>query len=355
MHDDLAILSPEADTVVRMVTNYDLVKFKTMPTEVQRVERPVYVKSLLDFHNGRLSRKELQMSRADFAAYVEQLFVDTIMNDKMLETGENVTIGLSGGLDSIALCVLFERCKDRIPKFAPVAVTVTGVPEDEPISIQYAKKLCEKFSIQHIVVPREEIERIFHLRRPFGKIIEDMMTNPFAHQAVYCAHHIIRRTLEDVSSHQGIKKIVLGLELEDIMATVLGSLTTGYRLAGLNKRQIGHFTYAYPLGNSAKKEHVLYLMLTAKEFTDQGPSGPILMNAPLSRSLYFVLFDQMQEIWPGIDVHLRTAYNKLAATEKLDFEECSNCGASVVIDSTESPNDLCDVCQILDQMNELTS
>lgn len=138
---------------------------------------------------------------------------------EMIEDGDRIAVGLSGGKDSTAmLCTLAELRRFYPKSFSIVAVTVDmGLPgmDFTPLSA-----LCRELDVPYEIVPTELAEIIFEHRKE---------SNPCA----LCAK-MRRGILHDTAKRLGCNKIALGHHYDDAVVTFLMNL--------MNEGRIGCFS-----------------------------------------------------------------------------------------------------------------
>ena len=163
----------------------------------------------------------------------------------------------------------------------------------------------------------------------------------------------MRRMVEQVATETGTTKIALGLHLEDIAASILRSITTGYLVGFPWKRDFGGFTYVYPLWAFPKKEITLYLKFTANKYSKQG-SAATFDRGTVDRDIYYALADHSNDVWPGFSLHLFEGYSHILSKIKEDtiaFAECENCGGSFALNTSKggasARSVYCAVCEDL--------
>lgn len=84
-----------------------------------------YTKNILWFNDhGICDYKQLNLTKEKFPDYIDNLFVDGILNKNIIQPNQTILLALSGGRDSLALLYLLRRNKDRLPPFTLIGVTV---------------------------------------------------------------------------------------------------------------------------------------------------------------------------------------------------------------------------------------
>ncbi len=127
----------------------------------------------------------------------------------MIEEGDVVGVGLSGGKDSMLL--LRALCLFRA--FAPVSYEVKAITVDmgfEGFDLEKIAGFCEANGVEHIVVPTELGKLIFEERKE---------TNPCS----LCSK-MRRGILNRVCAERGISKLALGHHGDDLIETFLMSM-----------------------------------------------------------------------------------------------------------------------------------
>lgn len=132
----------------------------------------------------------------------------------MIEDGDRVAVGLSGGKDSTALLVALANLRRFYPKkFDLVAISLdpcfNGVQTDyEPL-----QKICDEYGIEYIIKRTELGAIIFEYRKE---------KNPCS----LCAR-MRRGALHDAAKAAGCNKLALGHHLDDAAETFMMNLLNG--------------------------------------------------------------------------------------------------------------------------------
>lgn len=128
---------------------------------------------------------------------------------KMIQDGDRVAVGVSGGKDSVSLLCALANLKRYYPnKFELYAITVSmGFEEMDFSPIQ---KLCDELGVPYYLKETQMKQIIFDERRE---------KNPCA----LCAK-MRRGAIHDVMKELGINKVALGHHFDDAVETFLMSL-----------------------------------------------------------------------------------------------------------------------------------
>lgn len=129
----------------------------------------------------------------------------------MIENGDRVAVGISGGKDSVALLVALVKMK----QFLGIDYEVIGVTLDpgfNGVETDYSPiaKLCEELSVEYIIKRTQIGEVIFDIRKE---------TNPCS----LCAR-MRRGALHDTAKEYNCNKIALGHHSDDAVETFIMNL-----------------------------------------------------------------------------------------------------------------------------------
>lgn len=132
-----------------------------------------------------------------------------VQDYNMIEEGDKIAIGLSGGKDSLALLHLLANLKIFYPKkFEILAITVH--PGFDNFDTKQLEQICNNLNIPYIVYPAHIKEIVFDIRQE---------KNPCS----LCAN-LRRGILNSIAVENGCNKVALGHHSDDVMETLLLSL-----------------------------------------------------------------------------------------------------------------------------------
>lgn len=130
---------------------------------------------------------------------------------KMISCGEKISVGLSGGKDSVALLYTLAKLRDFYPqRFEICAISVDMGFSGSDGLFDSMKRLCEELGVEYYIVKTQIAEIVFEERRE---------KNPCS----LCAK-LRRGALCSESVTHGAKKIALGHHLDDAVETFMMSL-----------------------------------------------------------------------------------------------------------------------------------
>lgn len=130
---------------------------------------------------------------------------------KMINEGDKIAVGVSGGKDSLLLLKALCELKRFYPnKFQIVALTLDMRFNKEAGDFSQIQKMCDEYGVEYIVKPTDLYEIIFEVRKE---------ENPCA----LCAR-MRRGILHDTAKSMGCNKIALGHHLDDAAETFMMNL-----------------------------------------------------------------------------------------------------------------------------------
>ncbi len=127
----------------------------------------------------------------------------------MIEDGDRIAVGVSGGKDSLTLLCALARMRVFLKqKFTLVAITIDMGFEGSDFS--EISRLCEELEVEYHIIPTQIYEIIFNVRRE---------KSPCS----LCAR-MRRGALHDASKELGCNKIALGHHFDDVVETFMLNL-----------------------------------------------------------------------------------------------------------------------------------
>lgn len=160
----------------------------------------------------------------------------------MIEDGDKIAVGLSGGKDSITLLMALKNLQIFYPKkFEIIAVTIN--PGFETFDISFLQSICDDIGVQLIVEESHIKEIVFDIRKE---------SNPCS----LCAN-LRRGILNSVSIRENCTKIALGHSLDDAIETFFlnllynGNMSTFAPISYMDRSKI---TLIRPLVYTEEKE-----------------------------------------------------------------------------------------------------
>lgn len=140
---------------------------------------------------------------------IEKRFSKGVVQYGLIEEGDKILVGLSGGKDSLALLELLAR-RSRIykPRFSVVVahVVMTNIPYES--DIEYLRRFAEELNVPFV-----------HYETSF-----DLSSDTRKSPCFLCSWNR-RKALFTVAKEHGCNKIALGHHMDDILETLLMNMT----------------------------------------------------------------------------------------------------------------------------------
>ena len=129
----------------------------------------------------------------------------------LIETGDKIAIGVSGGKDSLLLLEGLCMVKKYLRlNFSIIAITLDLQFGGAPSDYNYVKNICDDYNIPYIVKLTDIADIIFNVRKE-------------THPCSLCAR-MRRGALHDIAKENGCNKIAFGHHLDDAVETFLMNL-----------------------------------------------------------------------------------------------------------------------------------
>ena len=134
----------------------------------------------------------------------------------MIEAGDRIAVGVSGGKDSLALLVALANLRKFYPKpYEVVAITLEMGYEEMDFSAVQA--LCDSLGVEYIRVPTQIKQIVFDIRKE---------PSPCS----LCAK-LRRGALHEAALAAGCRKVALGHHFDDVVETYMLSLVYEGRIS----------------------------------------------------------------------------------------------------------------------------
>ncbi|MFB6199287.1 MAG: TIGR00269 family protein [Candidatus Nanohaloarchaea archaeon] len=282
-----------------------------------------------------------------FSIDINKKVKSTIRENDMVESGDTIAVGLSGGKDSaVLLQQLVEIFGDR-PDIEIVAVAVhEGIDPYRNESISAAEELCEDLGVKLEVGRYEDY---YDLR------MENVVDELEKSNCTYCG--ILRRDLlNKLSREVDADKIAIGHNLDDeaqaiMMNHIKGDTKRMARISG--KDIVDHEKFVErikPLKDCLEKEIALYSKLHDLGVIDKCPHVEEGSLRPMVKSFLNKLESEMPGtkfsiVSEGREISELLRKHKEFESDENRLRECERCGEPC-------SSDLCRKCQLLEEAEE---
>jgi len=277
-----------------------------------------------------------------FIESIQKKVLKDIRKYKLLEKGDKVLIGLSGGKDSVMLMDILNSLRKR-HIIDLVAVTIDeGIFGYRDDGVEIAARNAEKLGVKHIVVTFKEY---------FGKTLDDIITKNTKdgrrNACTYCG--VFRRWLFNrIAREEGATKIATGHNLDDetqsiVMNYLEGNVQNLTRIGPKSETRSEMFTVKIkPLREIPEKEIGLYVVARELDVHFAGcPYAGESFRAEIGSFL-----KEISKEHPTIMYSTLRGFDKMKPVLKREFsrksiiEVCEKCGEP-------SAARLCKACSFL--------
>jgi uncharacterized protein (TIGR00269 family) len=284
-----------------------------------------------------------QLCKKHFLEMFERRFRSTVREFGMINKGETIALGLSGGKDSVTLLHLLAGLRKVLP-FTLIAITVDyGVTCDYgKKTMNIAKESCKSLDVPHHVVTFKE-----EIGFTLGDIVKKTKTkNPCS----YCGV-IRRRILNKTARELGANKLAIAHTLDDTVQTVIMNLMRNEPMRLLRYVEPlvkdGNFVPRIrPLIRASENEVISYGKLRSLKIIEKSccPYAKSALRRPVRTHI-----DMLEDEHPGTKIGILNSFlwmnKKLRAAvsnEKLELIYCKKCGEPASVDE-------CMYCKMVSQ------
>lgn len=284
------------------------------------------------------------LCKKHFTVDVNKTVKKTIREGNLVESGDTIAVGLSGGKDSAVLLEQLVEIFGERPDVEIIGVSVhEGIDEYRDESISAAQELCDELGVEL------EVGRYSDY---YDLKMDDVADAGKRGNCTYCG--IFRRDLLNrLAREVDADKIAIGHNLDDEAQAIMMNYIKGdtRRLARIGSRtdQASHEKFVpriKPLIDCMEKEIALYSRLHDLGVIDRCPHVQEGTMRPMVKSFLNKLEAQM----PGIKHSVVSQGRELSELvgENYDFEdseigECERCGEPC-------SGEVCRKCQLLDDI-----
>lgn len=174
---------------------------------------------------------------------LEEKFLKTIKEDNLIEEGDKIVVGVSGGPDSISLLECLNKYKEKFKYEIVVAHINHLIREDSTEDEKFVEKVCKKYNIPCYI----KRVKILKIAKEQKKGTEEI------------ARNVRYEFFDEILKKESSNKIAIAHNMNDNAETVLLNLVRGCGLSGLEGIQSREYKkYIRPLINCKREEIELY-------------------------------------------------------------------------------------------------
>lgn len=254
---------------------------------------------------------------------LEQNFLDTIKENNLINKGDVIVVGVSGGPDSITLLTCLNKFKDYFEIKIICAHINHLIRKDSTEDEQYVENVCEKMGIK-CYVKRADVGKIAKEQKKGSEEVGRKIRYDF---------------FDEVARKENANKIAIAHNMKDNAETMLLNIIRGSGLTGLEGIQAEEYgKYIRPLINCTREEIEEYCEKNNLQPRIDSTNKENIYRRNIIRNK---LLPQLQELNPNIveslsnlskivkvqNMHIKNEveniYNKIA-TEELNTNNLQN-------------------------------
>ena len=231
---------------------------------------------------------------------------EAIRDYNLIEEGDRILVGLSGGKDSWALLEVLELLRRRAPvRFEVHGITIDpGFPKFDPDRIA---EECERRGIPHLILP--------------APIDQKIRERPEALPCIICSR-LRRGVLYSHARAHRYTKIALGHHLDDLLETLLLNLFFEGKLGTMPVRLTsddGDNTVIRPLATCEESDLMRYAWLKGFPIVPCGCPLCACSVQESRRKQAKVLIEQLRESIPAVKASMLAALKNVHGSHLLDL------------------------------------
>lgn len=286
----------------------------------------------------------LHLCKSCFNKSIEKKVKRTVRQNNMIEKGDRIAFGLSGGKDSsVVLYIMSTILKPMKIDFFAFTID-EGIKDYRDKSIPIAKKLCKKLGIDYHVFSYKE-----YLGTTLDQKMKDVKKLAVIQTACsYCG--VARRYLLNKKSRDlKATKLCVGHNLDDeaqsiIMNYLRGDMVRASRMGAVTSSSVKDSAFIpriKPLRNIPEKEVALYAVLNGLEVHED--------ECPNARGIRFEVRDflnNMEQKHPGTKFSVLETFDSISPyiqqsvkKQNIKLTKCKNCGEP-------SSEEICNTCKM---------
>ncbi len=289
--------------------------------------------------------KRMALSKACFKEDIQERVAETIKKFGMIEPGDKVVIGLSGGKDSYVLLDVLARVHDT-GKIIGVSI-VEGIPGyNKPGDIEYMRRLASERGVDVVVTSIRE-----YVGHSLYEIVMRAWKRGFRISACTYCGLLRRRIINHYARIYGASKTATAHNLDDEAQTMLANVFRGdlmglVRQNPLAPRLSDKFIHKIkPLRYVYEYEAALYAAVDGFKFQDT--ECMFITYAPTFRARIREVLYKLEESYPGIVLNIVQTIDEITSRVVGEIKGSSLPNCSLCGEPTNQGRSICKLCEIL--------
>ncbi|RLI06012.1 TIGR00269 family protein [Candidatus Bathyarchaeota archaeon] len=283
-----------------------------------------------------------------FILSIEKKVRKTISKYDMFKLDDRIAVAVSGGKDSLALLQILYKIEKKFPKANIFAVTVDeGIEGYRDEAVENAKEICEKLSVEHVVVSFKEL---------YGITVDEIAQKTRDRKGdltpcSYCGA-LRRKALNMIARKHGATKIATAHTLDDEVQTILLNFIHGdvFRASRVEPKlggENGKFVQRVkPFCEIPQDEVALYAYFKNIRFQSKDcPYAELALRSEIREFL-----NKLEANHPGTKFVIYRSFEKvrplLKPALKPEIKECQICGEP-------TGKTICEPCSLLKKIIKL--
>lgn len=282
-------------------------------------------------------REGRYLCKGCLTACVEKEFLRTVSGERMVQRGDKVAVGLSGGKDSSVLLYLLNKYREKLGIEVVAVLIDEGIEGYRSATKAEAEKLCRQLGI-----PLE----VFSYEKEFGTRLDDIPKR-LGRDINWCSWcGVFRRSLLNrAAKAAGADRLAVGHNLDDEAQSVIMNFFRGdagqFGRLGQSEELEGAAMRIKPLKNVPEKETTLYAVINGLPFSDaECPHSHGTMRRKVGAFL-----NQMELDHPGSKFQVISFYRKMKPGRPSQVKGSRACACG-----EPTSRDTCRKCELLSEL-----
>ncbi len=265
-----------------------------------------------------------------FLYFFEKRFRRTVRTNKLIEKGEKIAVGLSGGKDSTTALFLLQKIFQHTNPIEAIIID-EGIPNYRDKAIAIAKQNCKKWGI-----PFHQVS----FKKAFGFRMIEVMKKTGEKKLIgsTCAFCGVfrRRLLNETAKKIGADKIATGHNLDDECQSIVMNLFEAdlSRMARLGPMvcfdKKNFVPRIKPLYDSPEAEIIAFADFNGLEHFSRETCCPFKWQA--KRNFFRKMLNEAEQQFPGTKYKILQSFRQLKPrisdfAEKKKVSQCRQCGS----------------------------
>lgn len=169
---------------------------------------------------------------------IREKILETITKYNLIEKGDKIVLGVSGGPDSISMLVLLNELKEKLDFEIVVAHINHGIRENAKIDEEYVKSFCERLNVKFYVLHAQVLD----IAKQEKRGVEET------------GRKVRYEFFNEILEKENAKKIAIAHNKNDNSETIIMNIMRGSGIVGLKGIEAKQGIYIRPLIEISRDE-----------------------------------------------------------------------------------------------------